>query len=421
MCTADHPQRPGLSRTPSSAGPSRPRHPTRLYTCIVHRVLDALGRPPVRFLLWGGVEVYAGGEPPIGTVTIPDRATLLRLVRDPEMTLGDGYSDGSIRIEGDLARLLETVFRASERARPLPRWMSWSLEPVRRRNTLRASRRHIHHHYDIGNDFYRLWLDEQLVYTCAYFPTPETSLEQAQIAKMDRVCRKVELQPGQWVVEAGCGWGSLALHMARHYGVKVRAFNISHEQIEYARHEARRQDLVDRVEFIEDDCRNIHGTYDAFVSVGILEHVGPEQYRELGRVIGRSLSHSGRGLIHSIGRNRARKTSEWLVRRIFPGGYIPSLREVMDVLEPSDLSVLDIENLRLHYARTLQHWLDRFEKSTGQVAEMFDEAFVRAWRLYLCGSIASFLSGNLQLFQVVFARGRSNDIPWTREHLYRSG
>jgi cyclopropane-fatty-acyl-phospholipid synthase len=206
--------------------------------------------------------------------------------------------------------------------------------------------------------------------------------------------------------------------MARHYGVTVRAFNISHEQIEYAREETGRQGLTQRVEFIEDDYRNIHGTYDAFVSVGMLEHVGPEQYVELGRVIDRSLTPSGRGLIHSIGRNRSHATSAWIGRRIFPGAYIPSLREIMDVLEPYDLSVLDVENLRLHYARTLQHWLDRFEKSTGRVAEMFDEAFVRAWRLYLCGSIGSFLSGNLQLFQIAFARGRSNDIPWTREHLY---
>jgi cyclopropane-fatty-acyl-phospholipid synthase len=336
------------------------------------------------------------------------------------MTLGDGYAAGSIRVEGDLARLLEAVFRASEPTGLLPRWISWGLARVRRRNTRAGSQRHIHHHYDIGNDFYRLWLDERLVYTCAYFSSPEISLEQAQLAKMDHVCRKAGLQPGQRVVEAGCGWGSLALHMARHYGVTVRAFNISHEQIDYARAEARRQGLSARVEFIEDDYRNIHGTYDAFVSVGMLEHVGPEQYQELGRVIDRSLTESGRGLVHSIGRNRARETSAWIVRRIFPGAYIPSLREILEVLEPHDLSALDVENLRLHYARTLQHWLDRFEKSARQIEGMFDEAFVRAWRLYLCGSIASFLSGNLQLFQVAFARGRNNDIPWTRRHLYTS-
>jgi cyclopropane-fatty-acyl-phospholipid synthase len=254
-----------------------------------------------------------------------------------------------------------------------------------------------------------------MLYTCAYFPTPEATLEEAQIAKMDLVCRKLHLKPGERVIEAGCGWGSLALFMARHYGVTVRAFNISSNQIAYARERARDDHLSDRVEFIEDDYRNVQGTCDVFVSVGMLEHVGVPDYPSLGRVIQRSLADHGRGFLHFIGRNQAAPLNPWISKRIFPGAYAPTLREVSEhVLEPHGFSILDVENLRLHYAKTLEHWGARFRLSATQVAEMFDDAFVRAWDLYLAGSQASFSTGSLQLFQVVFTRGDNHALPWTR-------
>jgi cyclopropane-fatty-acyl-phospholipid synthase len=254
-----------------------------------------------------------------------------------------------------------------------------------------------------------------MTYTCAYFPTPAATLEDAQIAKMDRVCRKLALQPGEHVLEAGCGWGGLALHMARHYGVTVRAVNVSGEQIAYAREQARALRLGDRVEFVEDDYRHVRGQYDAFVSVGMLEHVGAADYPTLGTVIDRSLTSCGRGLLHFIGRNRPSPLNPWIRKRIFPGAYPPTLAEVCGhVLAPWDLSVTDVENLRLHYVATLEHWRTRFESAADDVAASFDEAFVRAWRLYLAGSQAAFMTGSMQLFQVVFARGRTNAIPWTR-------
>ena len=209
--------------------------------------------------------------------------------------------------------------------------------------------------------------------------------------------------------------------MARRHGVRVTAFNISHEQVCYARDQAKHQGLGSQVEFVEDDYRNAHGRYDAFVSVGMLEHVGPENYEILGRVIDRCLSGHGRGLIHSIGRPQALPMNRWIERRIFPGSYCPTLSEMARLLEPWHLSVLDVENLRLHYARTLEHWLERYEKNVDQVRARFDERFVRSWRLYLAGSIAAFLSGSFQLFQMVFARTASRAIPWTREYLYVKG
>lgn len=364
----------------------------------------------VRFALWDGYEVPSMAGPTVGTILFKNRAALFAWVVDPELNFGESYMSGAVEIQGDLYALLEAVYFAWRASNS--RLASWLRH---RSNDIRTARHNVHHHYDLGNDFYQLWLDREMVYTCAYFPTPEAALEDAQIAKMDLVCRKLRLQPGERVLEAGCGWGSLALFMARHYGVQVRAFNVSSEQIAYARERAVAERLADRVEFVEDDYRHVRGEYDAFVSVGMLEHVGIRDYPTLGRVIDRSLRHGGRGLLHFIGRNHPAPLNAWIRKRIFPGAYAPTLREVFErVLEPHAFAVLDVENLRLHYAKTLEHWRGRFNDAARQVETMFDRTFVRAWSLYLAGSQASFATGSLQLFQVLFSRGASNAVPWTR-------
>jgi cyclopropane-fatty-acyl-phospholipid synthase len=253
-----------------------------------------------------------------------------------------------------------------------------------------------------------------MVYTCAFFPSPAASLEEAQLAKLERVCRKLRLRPGESVVEAGAGWGSLALHMAERCGVRVRAFNVSAEQTQWAREQARARGLADRVEFVEEDWREIRGRYDAFVSVGMLEHVGRSRYEDLGRVIERCLAPDGRGLLHFIGHQRPIPMNAWLEHHIFPGAYIPALSEALTVLESQPLAVVDVENLRRHYALTLEHWLERFEKAAPRVRAMADERFVRTWRLYLASSLASFRSGWCQLYQLLFARRDDTRLPWTR-------
>jgi len=287
-----------------------------------------------------------------------------------------------------------------------------------RANTKDGSRENIHHHYDIGNDFYRLWLDKEMQYTCAYFPEDDLTIEAAQQAKMDHVCRKLQLRPGDRVAEAGCGWGGLARHMALNYGAKVSSWNVSAEQVQYATDRAKAEGYDDRVTYVLDDYRNITGEYDAFVSVGMLEHVGLDNYTELGSVVDRCLTQNGRALVHTIGRNRPRLMNPWIEKRIFPGAYPPTLKEMMEIFEPNRFSVLDVENLRLHYAKTLAHWLARYDASDEQVQAEFGEDFARAWRLYLAGSQAAFLAGGLQLFQVVFTRERNNELAATRRHLY---
>jgi cyclopropane-fatty-acyl-phospholipid synthase len=387
---------------------------------LLRRLLTSLGEPPIEFLLgWTGERIAAPGMPAV-QVRIADRATLVGLISDPQVRFGDGYTRGKIDINGDLVEFMRLVYRGAARVgadKSLPqRVVDWLHKP--RRNTLAGSRDNIHRHYDLGNEFYALWLDRSMAYTCAYFPHDDATLEQAQTAKMDHICRKLRLQAGESVVEAGCGWGSLALHMAARYGAKVRAFNISKQQIAYARHRARELALEGSVEFIEDDYRNIAGHHDVFVSVGMLEHVGRDNYAELGRVVRGALTAEGRGLIHSIGRNYPALLHPWIERRIFPGAYPPSIGEMMGIFEPSALSVLDVENIRLHYALTCRHWLERYERTVDKVRSMFDESLVRMWRLYLAGSTAAFETGVLQLFQVLFTTQENNKIPLTREFMY---
>jgi cyclopropane-fatty-acyl-phospholipid synthase len=393
------------------------RPPSWFEKRLIRSVLARLGSFPIDVVLWNGERVSAGHGPRVASVRIGDRRTLLQLALDPDLRFGDAYSDGAIQVEGDLVALLEAIYRSDDGHRVLRGWRGrW--EDWRQANSLRGSRRNVHHHYDIRTDFYRRWLDAQLVYTCAYFPTPGEGLEQAQVAKMDHVCRKLRLQPGERVIEAGCGWGALALHMARHYGATVRAFNISAEQIGYARARARAEGLEGQVEFVLDDYRNIQGACDAFVSVGMLEHVGLAHYEELGRILDRSIGRRGRGFLHFIGRARSLPLNSWIRRRIFPGAYPPTLRQALDILEPWGFRVLDVENLTLHYAKTIEHWLSRFERSADQVAALFEPRFVRLWRLYLAGSMVSFRTGWLELFQVAFARPAYDRIPWTRAHLH---
>jgi cyclopropane-fatty-acyl-phospholipid synthase len=388
---------------------------------LLSRMMEILGNPPLDLVLWDGQEIASRAKPALARVLIHDRGAMLKLIANPELGFGEMYTAERIEVQGNLVDTLEAIYRALPRA-DHGQIRKKLLAPFNgsRRNTQLRAQRNIHHHYDIGNDFYKLWLDRDMVYTCAYFPDPTMGLEEAQTAKLDYVCRKLRLAPGEAVLETGCGWGALALHMAKHYGATVKAYNISKEQIAYARERAVAEGLGERVQFIEDDYRNVSGEFDAFVSVGMLEHVGTDQYQALGTVIDRSLKDTGRGLIHSIGRDYPSPMTPWIERNIFPGACPPSLSQMTQIFEPFGFSVLDVENLRLHYAKTLEHWLKRYEANIERVAQMFDPAFVRAWRLYLAGSLAAFRSGDMQLFQVSFTRSGQNRIPWTRQHLYSS-
>ncbi|MBW7471299.1 cyclopropane-fatty-acyl-phospholipid synthase family protein [Marinobacter sp. M216] len=397
------------------------RQPHHYERWLVAKLMRMAGSPPLRFRLWNGDVIEPEGQEARFVLRLTDPKALYTLVANPNLAFGDLYSAGRLEVEGELPDLMETLYRSVHAARQKwPRWLDALWRNHNPRSTgISEARENIHHHYDLGNEFYQLWLDRaEMQYTCAYYEQPDLTLEQAQLAKLEHVCRKLRLKPGMTVVEAGCGWGGLARYMARHYGVKVHSYNISREQLAYARAEARRQELDHLIDYVEDDYRNIEGQYDAFVSIGMLEHVGKENYPALAELIKRSLKPGGMALLHSIGRNRPMLMNAWIEKRIFPGAYPPSIGEFIEICEQGDFSVLDVENLRLHYAQTLTHWMERFNENQDTVSEMYDEHFTRAWRMYLAGSIAAFRAGSLQLFQVVFTHGTNNDLPQNRKDLY---
>lgn len=386
----------------------------------VQAIMTLAGNPRIAVRLWDGNEFYFADGRPVGVMEFRNRRTLLGVALTASVGFGEGYSKGKIEIHGNILAFLNEVSRSATVRRNQSYYFGKIRSQLRaiRGNTLTRSRDNVHHHYDLGNDFYEMWLDERMVYTCAYYEDREATLAEAQLAKLDHVCRKLELKSGQYVIEAGCGWGALAMHMAEHYGVNVKAYNNSHEQVSYAREKAAARGLNGRVEFIEDDYRAISDPCDVFVSVGMLEHVGLRNFHALGKLIDRYLKPGGRGLIHSIGRSHPRPPDPWISKRIFPGGHIPSLAEISAVFEPYKFSILDVENLRLHYARTCAEWLRNFESVSDKVKDMYSEEFVRAWRLYLAGSSSAFESGTLQLYQIVFAPSGNNDVPWSRRFLY---
>ena len=389
---------------------------------LLSKIMLHVGNPRVSLRLWNGEEFSVADGKPVACIEFRKRRVLFELIASPSVGFGECYSKGLIEIHGDFLALANEIARAYTRQRDRGYWRHKlrSLLASVRANTLTRSRHNVHHHYDLGNDFYKLWLDERMLYTCAYYERAGTTLAQAQVAKLDHVCRKLRLEAGQTVIEAGCGWGALAIHMAENYGVRVKAYNNSREQVVFARQRASQKGLTDRVEFVLDDYRSIDQQCDVFVSVGMLEHVGLRNYRTLGEIINRCLKPDGLALIHSIGRSHSRPPDRWIAKHIFPGGHIPSLGEMTAIFEPFKFSVLDVENLRLHYARTCADWLENFEAVSDQVGEMYSEEFVRTWRLYLAGSSAGFQSGTLQLYQVLFAPRGNNDVPWSRQYQFES-
>ena len=413
--TTDVSGRTNLSTDRSDASLSG--HVTAVDRWLAAAVQRTIADGPVRLELWDGRRAAGAPDRAAGDLLIGDRRALIGLAVNANLYFGEAYVAGRIRIRGSLSEVIHALSRSTA-ANP-SRWER-ATAFLARANDIAAARRNVEHHYDLGNDFYSLWLDADMVYTCAYYADEAMTLDEAQRAKLDLVCRKLQLRPGETVFEAGCGWGALALHMARRYGVRVRAFNLSGEQLRWARARAAREGLDGRVEFIEDDYRNVSGQCDAFVSIGMLEHVGRRSYAALADVLRRTIKPSGgRGLLHFIGRDVPRPLNPWTRRRIFPGAYVPALDEVArGILAPAHMSIVDVENLRLHYARTLADWSDRFAAARERVRATSGEEFCRTWELYLAGSEASFRTGWMQLFQVVFSPCQSPPPFFTRAPLY---
>ena len=363
------------------------------------------------------------GDTPRARIRFDSRDTLRWVLRDPRMRFPEAYVEGHWEPENDdLMPVLEFAMRNSSQL--LSRWGRY-LRILRARlgelNTAISARRNISHHYDIDTPVYRLFLDREMHYSCAYFPDPDMSLEAAQEAKCALIARKLDLKPGARVLDIGCGWGSNALYLARHFDVHVTGITLSERQLEIARQRAEEAGLADRVSFRLEDYRDTRGPFDAIVSIGMFEHVGRPQYATFFRCVHDLLAPDGVALVHTIGGSRPPdEGSPWIRKYIFPGGYIPAASEVMPHVEHSELVMTDFEVLRLHYAKTLAHWHQRFQTNRPEIAEIMDDRFCRTWRFYLQASEATFRWGGLVVFHLQLTRDQTR-IPLTRDYLHGAG
>ena len=398
-----------------------------MWTALLERFLRRLIRDGhLAVSIGNGPEMtFGNGDGPKVIVRIRDQATVLRLMIDPELTLGESYMNGALSIEGDdVQGLLAIIVRngASTHALTVPASVLAALRHIRRRldqaNVETKSRRNVAHHYDLTPAIYDLFLDTDRQYSCAYFADEGASLDAAQAAKKAHIARKLLISPGMRVLEIGCGWGGLALTLARENGALVTGITLSQEQLNIARERAKAAGLADRVSFELVDYRAMGGQFDRIVSVGMFEHVGAPNFGTFFNVVRDRLTEDGVALIHTIGRTAPpNATNPWIAKYIFPGGYVPSLSEVAEAIQHTGLRIGDIECLRLHYAMTLRCWFDRFSANADVAATLKDERFVRMWRYYLAACEQTFRHGPQDVFQFQLCR-RPDAVPITRDYLY---
>jgi cyclopropane-fatty-acyl-phospholipid synthase len=372
----------------------------------------------------GRRHLFGGAPGPVVTMRLTDRALYRKLAFNPELHAGEAYMDGSLRFEdgSDLRDFLTlfSVNRLSLGSYPLQRVLrrvSRALRRFQQANPVGGARRNVAHHYDLGNELYRLFLDDGLQYSCAYFLNDNETLEEAQRNKLRLIAAKLDLKPGLRILDIGSGWGALAFHLASIADVDVTGVTLSAEQHALSNARAQQLGLSDRVRFHLCDYREVSGRFDRIVSVGMFEHVGVQHYPEFFAKINALLCDDGVVLLHSIGHMSPPGTaSPWLRKYIFPGAYSPALSEVFAAVEQASLWVTDLEFLRLHYARTLRHWHWRFEANRAKIAALYDERFCRMWEFYLLSAEMMFLNGSQLVFQMQLARKR-DAVPTVRDYI----
>ena len=379
------------------------------------RVYDASGK----------LHTFSGANPdPTVTIRLHNKSLYTRLFFNPELYVAEAYMDGELTFEEgstcfDLLNLFSNN-RTGLTSHPVQSLLrrSWKwLRRIQQHNPIGKALKNASHHYDLSDDFYRLFLDEDLQYTCAYYTSPDDTLEQAQLNKKRHVCAKLKIADGMKIAELGCGWGGLALHIAQMADVEVSAVNLSIEQIRVARERAQKLGVADRVHFEHMDYRQLQGSYDRVVSVGMLEHVGLGHYDEFFQKFRSLLKEDGIGLVQSIGRNAPPgNVSPFIRKYIFPGGYAPSLSEIFAPAERQRIWVADCEILRLHYYYTLRDWRARFMANWEKAAAIYDERMCRMWEFYLISSQLAFLTGSEMIFQLVLANKR-DAVPIVRDYM----
>jgi len=367
---------------------------------------------------------FGGGSgAPEVTVRLKDPDLPRRIVLNPDLAVSEAYMDERLTIDGDdlhdffeLMLVNLTLRRAAWWQAPLT-MSQQAMRRIAQHNPVGRAQENVKHHYDLSGELYDLFLDADRQYSCAYFARPDMTLEEAQAAKKAHIARKLLLEPGMKVLDIGCGWGGMALTLAKDHGVKVVGVTLSTEQHAVAVQRAKAAGLEDRVEFRLSDYRAVSGSFDRIVSVGMFEHVGAPHFQEYFSTVERLLNPDGVALIHTIGRQTPPGyTSAFIRKYIFPGGYIPALSEISAAIEKTRLWATDVEVWRLHYAETLRHWYDRFMARQDEASALYDARFCRMWRYYLAASEMTFRHDLQCVFQVQIAR-RQDAVPLTRDYM----
>lgn len=367
--------------------------------------------------LWdGSSEIYGEGEPKF-KIIFNEPIPKADIIKDPSIAFGEGYMTKKLDIEGSIQDVIESLYNSKESFLGNEKYANL-IKMVK--NNIKNSKKNIEFHYDVGNDFYKLWLDDTMTYSCGYFKSQNDSLTDAQKNKVDHILKKLNLKEGETLLDIGCGWGELIITAAKKYKVKAMGVTLSTQQFEKVKKRIESEGLNELVEVELTDYREIKNRkFDRVVSVGMLEHVGKDNLSEYFSTVKELLNDKGVSLLHCITNTSDIGTNSWINKYIFPGGYVPSIQELVNYMSEKNFNVIDVENLRLHYGKTLECWASNFENAMPEIEKMKDETFIRMWRMYLNSCAASFNCGNINLHQFLFTKGVNNDLPWTREYMYK--
>ena len=402
---------------------------------------------PFEVEFWDGTKEKYGAGPKKFKLIIKNKGVIKRILGGGSMGFGEEFMMGNILVEGDLQELIKMGYGQShinfqlslkEKLKIFYNYISSLGTVLNYRASARSedgdesealidSKRNISYHYDVGNDFYSLWLDPTLTYSCAYFKKEDDSLERAQLNKYEHISKKLQLKQGETLVDIGCGWGGMMFYAAENYGVKCEGYTLSRKQHDRVIEEIKKRKLADSLKVYLKDYREAEGKFDKFVSIGMFEHVGKKFHPVFFDVVKKILKPEGIGLLQTIGSLEDKPSDPWITKYIFPGGFIPTLQLICRIMNQKDLVFFDIEDLRIHYNMTLDKWIEGFEGNIDKIRKVLikslgsrekAEEFVRMWRLYLNGSSVSFKAGNNRLYQITFSNGLNNRLPLTRNYIY---
>ena len=368
---------------------------------------------------WDGDEVKVGENEPLFKIILKKPIPKKDILTSTTLAFGEAYMNGDLEVEGDFLLMLNTVLKYKDKFttdfKGLPKIFS-------NLTSTKKQKEEVTYHYDIGNDFYKLWLDDTLSYSCAYFKNENESLGEAQLNKIHHLLKKLNLREGITLLDIGCGWGALLIEAAKLYKIKGLGITLSEEQFKAFKERIEKENLQDYLQVKLMDYRELEKSgllFDRVVSVGMLEHVGRSNYDLFMKCVSKVLKKEGVFVLHYISGLYESEGDAWIKKYIFPGGVIPTLREIISLSADYKFYTVNVESLRMHYYKTLIKWAENFEKNTDKVREMFDEKFVRMWRMYLYSCAACFYTGVIDLHQIVFTKGVNNSLPLTREYLYK--